>query len=71
MVEKTGRELLEAIDVVATIIHKKMDEQWLDDWLEEVIARGIWNPKKGVSRSIFIETSMYDVNLNKLGDEKI
>jgi len=36
----------EAIHVVASIIHKKMDSEWLNDWLEEVIDRGLWNPEE-------------------------
>jgi hypothetical protein len=43
---KASCEKEEAIHVVASIIHKKMDSEWLNDWLEEVIDRGLWNPEE-------------------------
>jgi len=43
---KQTDELIEAVHVIATIIHEKLPLKLQDDWLEEIIDRGMWKPEE-------------------------
>jgi len=38
-------ELLDAVNEIAEIIHMEMPLRYQDQWLENIMAKGIWKPE--------------------------
>jgi hypothetical protein len=41
-------ELLEAVQEIAEIIYMEMPLRYQDEWLSDIIVRGIWTPDDGM-----------------------